>query len=678
MIKILHGQNSGTPVMFHLVRWSLFMLLLTPLVFWNSFFYGFISTKMIWFFAISESTLLFFLWFLYKYPIWKPKLSWPVAVFFVYVGIIILTSVFGVYPMYSFFGDFERNVNVTVWLHLSVILIMFISVFRTKQSWVQLSLISTIVGLIVSAVHLFFPLFGSGSTLGNSSFFGSYLIFEFFFALFLFFHGIQFRTRVFGIISFFFFVLTLFLTDARAAMISFLGGSILFFAFVLFVHAKQGWRRIMGLSVLIILLLSFALSTILILKPGTFLHKLVEANIGGSRFVVWNIAEQAIKDHPWFGWGTENFKFAFLEHYNPCFGNVFCGGNTLFDSAHNKILDVWVESGFFGLIAYLCIFIVAMFCIGKAYKQKNIDVKTAALFIAVLAAYFVQNLTVFDSLISLLFFVGLYGFGINAASTDFLKEEKFVESESGIFSAVSIFYTLFFPFLLYLFVIQPLRGGIAVKEAVTTLNTAVRFPAYERALSISSVGRDIRRDYLALQTANALWTFDPVKDAEKIKKIKPYFKKEDALVEQSLKATLAQSPNDIRAYMYLSRILQAEGRLFQDSRFKDAEDLLKEAVKNNPKMALFFWIQSSLQLEQHQKEEAKISMQTAIKLSPDSLRSEWNTLIFAKYIGDDELLKQSFMNLVKNFPTLKTKAEEVLKWNTEEKRYTILSGFYLE
>lgn len=674
-----------TPLTLFLTRLGVFFLVMTPLFFWRSLLYPHISTKLFWVLGVSELTLLCLVWFLYQHPSWKPKISWPVIIFLVYVGIMTLTSIFGVYPMNSFWGDFERNVSLNVWLHLSVVLIIVLSVFRSKRSWIQLSFISTIIGLVVSFIYIFSFLHffsndisNGGSTLGNSSLLGSYLIFAMFFALLLFFLSIQFRVRLFGIVSFAFFVLVLFLTDARAAMISFGGGAILFIAIILFLHAKQGWRKISGIVLFSILIITFIVLALLIFKSGSFFHKMVEQDVGGSRFIVWDIAAQSIKDRPWFGWGLGNFKFAFLQHYNPCFGNTYCGGNTLFDSAHNKILDVWVEVGLFGLIAYLLIFLAAFFSIAKAYLKKNIDAKITALFVAVLAAYFAQNLTVFDSISSLVFFVFLYGFGISVMSTTFVNDVAVEHEASSVVSILPILYTLAFPFLIFYFVIQPLRGGLAVKTASTTLEMQKRFSAYELALNVSPFGRDLRRDFLGLGTGNILWSYDPVKDVETIKKSKSYFQKENNLVKNSLQDTLKKSPDDVRAYIYLLKIFHAEGRLFDVTKFADAENVLQDAIIHNPKQKLFYWISTAINLEQNKIKSATESMKTAIELSPDSMRSEWNTFLFAKYVGDKELLDQSFSKLILDYPKAKEQVETILKWDVKEMKYKLLSDFYLE
>ncbi len=662
------------------IKVGIYLLLLTPLLFWNEFYFPAITPKTLLIFLVSEISFFLFAWFYYLSPLRRPKIEWPAIIFFVYIGILSLATIAGIYPSNSFWGDLERSTNLLIWLHISLVFILLLSVARSEQTWLRISLMSVSVGLIASLIHFFSPLFSdaasrvfnSGSTLGNSSFFGTFLLFQLFFSLILVFRGTQ-RLRWFGGFSFLLFLLTLFSTDARAVIVSVIGGSILFLSLIQLVQ-KQYIRKILAALLLLVLVMTFFGTVFFAFKTDSFLNTWIIDHGTGSRFVVWNIAWEAFKERPLLGWGPENFRYAFLEYYDPCFGNKFCGGNILFDKAHNIILDILIESGLFGLFAYLALFCALFWRVWISYKKQVVDIKIAALITAILAAYFVQNLTAFDTAVSLLFFVFLFGFIVTMTSPS--SQEFKIQIRSTPF--IPVIATLILPISLFFFVIQPARGVLAIKTAATSLNTVERLGAYEKGSFISPFGRDVRRDFLGLQTANLLWGYHPINDATYVQKIKPYFETEIYLVKNALKDTIARSPNDFRAYMYLTKILQAEGRLFYPSSFSEAHTLLAEALTRNPKQKLFYWIRVSLLLEQGNTVEASKAADIAKEIAPGQKRTLWNAFLFGMYVQDQELISTSFENLIHSFPEMKDPAEDLLKQNFEKKQYELLSEFYLE
>lgn len=677
--------------MLRLTKIGIFLILFTPVLYWNSLLFPAVTAKTFWFIAVSELTFFSFIWLIFFNPLWKPTFRWQSVVFFVYIGVLALTAIIGVYPLNSFWGGLERNENLLVWLHLLLFFVVLISIFRTERSWLQLCFVATTVGIVVSFFYLgsfILPgtLFSSlnrngGAMLGNSSFLGTFLIFQLFFSVFLILRGTK-LTQWFGVVSSIVFVFTLFMTDARAAMIAFVGGTILYCALILSLNQKKKYLRTAGYILLFILLSVFLFFVFSVFREGNFLHEIIVNKASGSRFVVWNIALQALREHPLFGWGLENFKFAFLKYYNPCFGNFYCGGNILFDRAHNKILDTLVESGILGLLAYLAVLCTIIFNVTYSFFKKNINAKICALVIAVLAAFFIQNLTAFDSLSSLILFVVLYGFSFSSTFDDYqeshLQKPEISNKSSGSYFIGLLFISFFIPFTLFFFILQPLKGLLAVETAVTTLEKKTRFIAYQKALFVSPFGRDIRRSFLGLQTSRVLWSYDPIKDINNLKQNTLYLEKESSLVKSALQDSIRKSPNDFISYIYIARILQAEGRLFDASKFSDAEQILREAIDRNPKHPLFYSILISVYLEQNKFSEASESMKTANALSPDSMRSEWNTLMFAKYVGNNELLDQSLSKLIHDYPTAKVQAETILKWDVKEMKYKLLSDFYLE
>jgi O-antigen ligase len=660
---------------------GLYLLLLTPLIFWSDFFFPAMSPKILWVIFFSEILFCCFAWACYFSSSVRPRLWWPVAIFGFFLFVLALSSLFGVYPQNSVWGDLERSVSLLIWLHLGLVLVVLLSHLRSQKALQNISIVLATIGLIVTFFYFISPYFSneisrllnSGSTLGNSSFFGTYLLFELFFSLFLAFTATK-LLKWFGVICSVIFLLTLFSTDARAVMISVFGGAILFLGLVLFFSWKFRVQKIAGITLMIGLGLTFFVTILLAFKTDSFLNMWIVNHGSGSRFVVWDIAWDAFTERPLLGWGPENFRYAFLTHYDPCFGGTFCGGNILFDKAHNVILDTLVEYGVLGLLAYLSILFVILYRVWTAHRQKRLDVRICALIVATLVAYIVQNLTVFDTVTSLLFFIIFYAFIINLTSIQ-TNGTNILKKVSPFFPVVV---TCLLPFTLFFFVVQPLRGIAAIKTAVTSLNAPERFRAYTKGLNLSPLGRDVRRDFLGLQTANLLWSYHPINDAETVKKMKPYLQREVDLVKQALRDTLQHSPNDFRSYLYLTKLLQVEGRLFNQTVFTEAQALLEEALARNPKQKTLHWIRVSLLLEQGNNEVALEYEKLAAKISPDQKRTLWNVFLFAMYLQDKSFINASLQQLIQFYPQLKEQAEALLTRDPEERKYEILSQFYLD
>ena len=82
---------------------------------------------------------------------------------------------------------------------------------------------------------------------------------------------------------------------------------------------------------------------------------LSETNVD-LRFAVWDIAEQAIAQHPWLGVGPGNFQVYFEQHRNRALGNQ----NGVYDDAHNWFLQIGSTVGLPFLALNLLLIISAL------------------------------------------------------------------------------------------------------------------------------------------------------------------------------------------------------------------------------------------------------------------------------------------------------------------------------
>ena len=121
-----------------------------------------------------------------------------------------------------------------------------------------------------------------------------------------------------------------------------------------------------------------------------------------ARLINFDIAVHSVspKNEPikrtLLGWGWDNYTYAWQKYYIP---SIYAYDVGVFDRAHDKLLDMLVMNGALGLLSYLALwffFVRGIFQLGK----RDRFLAAAGIFFA--AAFFIQNLSAFDSVVSYL------------------------------------------------------------------------------------------------------------------------------------------------------------------------------------------------------------------------------------------------------------------------------------
>ena len=338
-----------------------------------------------------------------------------------FMAVIGLSALTAFFQYRAFFGDIERGEGLIGLVFLFAFFVLASFVFERKD-WLIFFKISLGVGLVMF-VHGVIQYFGGntrpGSFTGNPIYLAGYFLFLIFAALAVFrdsggrrfwkwaslgmipvsLAGVlltQTRGVILGIaagavISLIVWGLTSGrsyrgwsakkMTTAALALLLLLGG----FAYV--TRGWSLWSKIPGISRLVGTESNDMTLRTRLLSIGISLNAINPANEGIKRFL--------------FGWGPENFQIAYNKYYNP---EYFRYEKSWFDRAHDKLLDVLVMHGTVGLVVYLLLW----FFIARAVFR--IRKKSGFLFVSGLfftMAYFVQNLTVFESLPT---YIALYSF----------------------------------------------------------------------------------------------------------------------------------------------------------------------------------------------------------------------------------------------------------------------------
>jgi len=418
-------------ILLKIVKWGVYIILFTPLFVTKHLYFPFISTKVFIFRIIIE--VIFVIWLILlwrkviKPPYWKNALLISIII---YLAVMAITAVSGVQCYRSFWGTMERGGGLFTYLHYFAFLLILITVFTKKKDWQKLLdiflTVSLLVGLAALAQKLNLPLVyesgvsrATGST-GNAAHLASFLIFPFFLGgMKLLFSADNLKKKIFyaaaAAASFF----GILFSQTRGAAVGLEAGVIVFLILAALKDESKKARKIC-LALLVIFLVTGGILVMnrdsALVKSQPLLRRLVNIKISDStvrqRWHSWRAGWQAFKEKPVLGWGMENYNSAFNKYFDPSYYNLTKTG-TYFDRAHNIVIELLATSGIIGLLSYFFAAGVILFILFKSRLKFSIPVREIKALIALLAAYFIQNLFVFDTIVTYLALVILIAYIYN-------------------------------------------------------------------------------------------------------------------------------------------------------------------------------------------------------------------------------------------------------------------------
>lgn len=631
------NQNKGLEnFCVSIIRWATYLILFTPLIISRDSFFPFVTPKTIYFRVLMDIALAAYLILAMFVPRYRPKINALTLSIFIFIGVLVLTSFLGINLERSFWSTFERMTGLLTLFHLSAFFVVLTSVFKKREDWEKILAVSTFAGAILCLYVLTSDELSTrgGGTIGNTSFMATYLLFNIFFALILFFEKKTSGWRIFSGISLLLLITTVLASDARGAKISMYSGFLLVFLGYLIFCGKKNWKKA-GLFLISFLIIS---GIFLAIYQPPFIKDRAETILRQMqpRFVVWEKAWRGFLEKPLFGWGPENFNVVFTKFFNPCMFLGECGSEIWFDRAHNVVLDALATTGVVGLASYLLMFVVAVLGLLWVCVKKKQSVFPALTMAVLLAVYFFQNLLVFDMISSYaVFFLSL-------AFISFIieeKEDEFGESEERVtkfvlpeaitegtgryigFGIVIIPMTL----LLYFGNIQPFNSAKdTVKMIVADVPLEETIVSYKKALSSFMEKYEVREQF-----AQKLYRLDfaPQEDREIMESA---FALAEAQMEESVKA----NPLDFRPHLFLGRLYFSDYRFSQDmEKLNLAESTFNKAIELSPTNQQAYWYLTEVKMLKGEQEEAFALFQKAIDLEPRLGRSHWYLAMTYKAVG---------------------------------------------
>lgn len=389
-------------------------------------FFPFITGKNFAFRILVELLAGAYILLALKEPKYRPRASsllWAVCAFVVWMGIATLVSVD---PVKSFWSNFERMEGYITVLHLFAYFIIAGAVVAAEEWWEKLFNASVVSGGLMGAyallqyIHVFPISSQSGSradgTFGNATYLAVFMLFNAFITLFMLLRRrASTRAQVLYGIVFVLELAGLYFTQTRGAFLGFVGGLIVAGIYIAWQARGQEWRWLRkisywGLGILAVLIVAFfALRSSPIVRQSDTLSRIASISLSdpttAARFDIWRMAWQGFSQSPKTviaGWGQENFNFVFNTYYQP----KMYSQEQWFDRAHNQFLDWLIAGGLPAFALYVSFFALAVWMLWRS----DLAVPEQALLVGLLAGYAFNNLTVFDDIMSSLYFFLILAF----------------------------------------------------------------------------------------------------------------------------------------------------------------------------------------------------------------------------------------------------------------------------
>ncbi len=177
-----------------------------------------------------------------------------------------------------------------------------------------------------------------------------------------------------------------------------------------------------------------------------------EIQVGGTpseeiRKIVWSGAIKVWQRYPIFGSGVETFAYSYYLD-RPVEHNLVSEWDFLYNKAHNELLNFLANSGAFGLLTYLSLF-VATFYLGIKHFFNKKDQSELIAMLGGILAMFVSNFFGFSTVVTNLLLFGFFGIIILEEKTNkdadineskkIELQEKLPNNEYYIYAGVLLF-----------------------------------------------------------------------------------------------------------------------------------------------------------------------------------------------------------------------------------------------
>ncbi len=546
---------------------GLFLVPFLTLYVANDYFFPFITGKNFAFRIIVE--IVFVAWGLLclldvKY---RPKFSWVLASFSVFLIVMFFANLLGQHPQSSFWSNFERMDGYVTIAHIYLYALVLGSMLTTKKSW-NWYLNATLLAALITALYGVAQYTGvtgerEGSRiesyLGNAAYLSIYMFFHIFIAFWMFVESkITLHRVVYALVSILF-IYALMNSGTRGTVLGFgVGVGVMVTYIILFGAKYKEFRRYaIGVFVLIAIgasVLVFGKDLDFIKNNGS-LNRIANINLESDlkvRGTIWGMAWEGVKERPVLGWGQGNFNYVFNAKYEP----FLYDQEQWFDRSHNIVMDWLIAGGFLGLISYLSIFGACLYYLlilpFVKKDEETFTVLERGVLLGILAGYMTHNLVVFDNIVSYIFFGLILAMIHSRTGLPVLSVEKFKVDKNLVTQFFAPVASVLVIVLIYNLHVPSIRAASDIIDGYRATTPADRLKAFETAVSRNSFAQQEISEQIAQQAMSL------VRDENVPLDIRQKFV---ALAETELLRLAKDKPDDARIHVFIGTFYRAVGEL---------------------------------------------------------------------------------------------------------------------
>lgn len=616
---------------------SYILIFVTPLYFVSSQWFPFSTSKIVF-------TTLCVILMLTTYSFWlisSNKVSiriTPVHIVLLFFLIALtISSIFGIDIHNSFFGTFSQSVNMILIYVLSIFsFFVSILVVNNKSFLKNIILSSFLSSIIVSMVSYtgssLSKILLKGSTIGNSSYVGGYLLFNICFGLGLFFYYKKYWNKFLIFIGTIIIALSpylfnkdilngkislqkailnpiLLLGEANGAIIGIIIAVVVSLCFYLMFSHKKILKGIGFISIISVLFCLVYVNYSLV-KPNSEIHKVYVEKKTENRFIAWDSAKINFIHHPVLGSGFNNYYYVYEKNYNPL-GYKIEFPEFWFNQPHNVFWEFASNNGILGLVLYLSLLVFSVFAFYlNGYKKENKILR--AIFIGIIFGYFIQNLFVFDTLVTYLMLFLIIGIAMGISEKYWTVPNI---NKMGVLKSVAVITIIGSLASIIIFVYLPAKESSEWQKLGSNSNIRKFINLREGIQETSVYGGILDSAYMG----DELWFLYRKNLSLVDKETEPFFIKEiDSLINQ-IEKDLENQPNHARAYMVISKLLILRSSFdmkMDDETYGKINDNIHKAILIYPYNPKIYVILSEANLIKRDFPTALLNAKKAIEVNP--------------------------------------------------------------
>ncbi len=519
-------QNSGVisiKITEGLIYTTLFLL---PILYFPGFIFSYTVSKFVFLGFMSLLMGGFSAWTFFRYPTLVRILIKNRLFLFgivLYLSLFFLSVFTSIRPEFSFWSSFERGTGGITMLFLFIFSIAIYSTCLLRQNFLKTALYFSVSGALLFVISIiistdgignFFSDSHGGGLIGNSSLAGAYVLWNIFFALVLFVREKNKKLKFITGTAFILMILCpLFLNwaifqsgeqvhtivsivgSARGAVFGLIYGLITAGGVYLF-WSKNKKIKYTGL----LLLLAVTALTIFVcfklFNSESYIYSKFVEIASDSRFTFADISFKAFHEHPYLGWGPENFSIPFHAYFDP---DIILSSQTvevIADRPHNIIFEQMINGGTALIVGFLLFIVSIVIGCWKAFRAGSLSRAQASMLIGGIIAWFIQNQFVFDSIASLMSLFLIAGLTMALSSTVVIpieaKSYNYSKKRSIITKSVILAVTFV---LVFYFTLLPGSKAKAMYD-MYNLPIAERVDRWERLKTKSPMGNVVDIGYL--------------------------------------------------------------------------------------------------------------------------------------------------------------------------------------